>query len=254
MHKTALVTGGAKRLGRAICLHLASQGYAVLIHYFTSNSDALRTRDDCLAAGAPLAEIVGCNLDDPLERAELIPRAINLVGPIDLLVNSASKFAYDNAQSFSPQSLDSHLQTNLYAPVELTMALFQAVMNRQDGSCAHVVTLLDQKVQNLNTDYMSYTIAKLASYSSVRYLAQCCAPYLRVNSVAPGVTLVSGDMGQADFEKASKIAALGRSSTPQDIAQAILMLDAAPAITGQTIIVDGGQHLLPRGRDVAFED
>jgi NAD(P)-dependent dehydrogenase (short-subunit alcohol dehydrogenase family) len=118
----------------------------------------------------------------------------------------------------------------------------------------HVVTLLDQKLENLNIDYLSYTLAKLGSGASIRYLAQCCAPYLRVNSISPGVTLLSGDMTPAEIERSQKIAALGHSSTPQDIAMAVLMLDDALAVTGQTLLVDGGQHLVPRQRDVAFEN
>jgi NAD(P)-dependent dehydrogenase (short-subunit alcohol dehydrogenase family) len=118
----------------------------------------------------------------------------------------------------------------------------------------HVVTLLDQKLENLNIDYLSYTLAKLGSGASIRYLAQCCAPHLRVNAISPGVTLLSGDMTPAEFERSQKIAALGQSSTPQDIAMAVLMLDDALAVTGQTLLVDGGQHLVPRQRDVAFEN
>lgn len=253
MSKIALITGGSRRLGRAICVRLASEGYGILIHYLRSQDEALRTRDACMDAGAPLAEIIQCDLGDGAQRAGLISRAIDKAGRLDLLVNSASMFQYDDAGSFTDQTMEAHLQTNYLAPVELTMALYRASQIKNDGNFVHVVTLLDQKIVNLNIDYMSYTLAKLASHSSIRYLAQCCAPHLRVNAVAPGVTLISGEMDATDFAKAHQIAALGRSSTSGDIAEAILMLDRAPAMTGQTIIVDGGQHLIPRGRDVAFE-
>ncbi len=246
--RTALVTGGAKRIGRAICLHLAAQGYRILIHYRHSDTHAAATRLDCLAAGATMAQTIACDLSDTSARSALIDRAVGVFGEVDLLVNSASMFEYDTASTFTPKCFDDHLQTNLIAPVQLTMDLHRR------GRRAHVITLLDQKLLNLNTDYMSYTLTKLASHSTIRYLAQCCAPLLRVNAIAPGVSMVSGSMTEGEFEVAQKIAALGNSSTPDDIAAAVLMLDGSRAVTGQTLVVDGGQHLLPRSRDVAFAE
>ena len=252
MRRVALVTGGAKRLGRAICLDLATQEYTVIVHYLHRHQEALQTQESCLDNGAPSAHVLGCDLSDQSARATLMPRAIALAGRVDLLVNSASLFEYDNADSFSANALQAHLQTNYLAPVELTMALYEHAKNNPREHKAHALSLLDQKLFNLNVDYLSYTLAKQANHASIRYLAQCCAPHLRVNAVAPGLTEVSGAMSQDDFGQAHRIAALGQSSTPSDIAQAILMLDKAHAITGQTIAVDGGQHLVPRGRDVAF--
>lgn len=250
--KVALVTGGAKRIGRSICEALASAGYGLVIHYLTSHNEAVDTRDACLALGSPEVVLHRGDLASPGGRDSLLSVALEKFGRVDLLVNSASAFIYDDVNSFSAESLQFHLQTNYLAPVELTMALYGACS--QEGlSGSHVVTLLDQKVYNLNTDYVTYTLAKLASHSSIRFLAQCCAPVLRVNAVAPGVTFVSGEMSQVEFEDAHRIAALGRSSTPQDIADAVLMLDRSRAVTGQTIVVDGGQHLVPRPRDVAFK-
>ncbi|MDO9165559.1 MAG: SDR family oxidoreductase [Rhodoferax sp.] len=250
MTRIALVTGGAKRIGRAICLQLAARGYGLAIHYLTSRQEAEQTRADCLGAGAAFVDMVCGDLSDPHFRAGLIQQVTAAVGRIDLLVNSASLFEYDEASSFTPERFAAHLQSNYLAPVELTMALHRQAL--EAAGQAHVVTLLDQKVFNLNTDYVSYTLAKLASHASIRYLAQCCAPALRVNAIAPGVTLVSGDMSATDFDKAHGVAALGRSSTPEDIAASVFFLDASDAITGQTLAVDGGQHLVPRGRDVAF--
>lgn len=250
MTRIALVTGGAKRIGRTICLQLAARGYGLVIHYRTSLQDAMQTSADCLSAGAAFAETVCGDLSDPLFRAGLIKQVTATAGRIDLLVNSASLFEYDDAASFTPERFAAHLQSNYLAPVELTLALHKQA--QEAAAQAHVVTLLDQKIFNLNTDYMSYTLAKLASHASIRYLAQCCAPALRVNAVAPGVTLVSGDMSPDDFDQAHGIAALGHSNTPDDIAASVLFLDTSCAITGQTLTVDGGQHLVPRGRDVAF--
>lgn len=251
MKRVALVTGGAKRLGRAICVDLAAHGYTVVVHYLHSHQEALQTRELCLAQGVQ-AYLLKCDLAQKGERATLMARAIQLAGRVDLLVNSASLFEYDNVDSFSVDALEAHLQTNYLAPVELTMALFEHAKANPSPQMAHAISLLDQKLFNLNVDYMSYTLAKQANHASIRYLAQCCAPHLRVNAVAPGLTEISGAMSPSDFGQAHRIAALGKSSTPSDIAQAILMLDGAHAITGQTIVVDGGQHLVPRGRDVAF--
>lgn len=250
MTKTALVTGAAKRLGKAIALELAEKGYCIIVHYNNSVEDALATRDACLMAGAPQAFVLPCDLSDKTARGALMGHAVALAGDIDLLVNSASLFEYDNAATYTPESLERHLQTNFLAPVELTMALYAHAQEGQRQ--AHTISLLDQKVFNLNTDYLSYTLAKLACHASIRLLAQSCAPHLRVNAIAPGLTDLSGAMTMGDFEQAHRIAALGASSTSRDIADAVLMLDSARAITGQTIAVDGGQHLVPRGRDVAF--
>lgn len=251
--KVALVTGGSKRIGRAILLRLATEGYTCLVHYHQSAAEAEQTRQDCLSAGAPQAHTLACDLSDETARRSLIARTLDQTGRIDLLVNSASLFEYDTAKTFTTDLFTSHLQTNYLAPVELTMGL-HAALSDGTGPQAHVVTLLDQKLFNLNTDYMSYTLAKLASHSSIRYLAQCCAPRLRVNAIAPGVTLPSPEMDAAAFSRAHGIAATGASSTAQDIAQAVWLLESSPAITGQTLTVDGGQHLVPRARDVAFGD
>lgn len=254
MSQVALVTGGARRIGREICLALASDGYSVVIHYHSSIDEAEKTRDDCISAGAPGAWLLQGDLSSPSVRASMLDHAVSLAGGVDLLVNSASAFEYDTAEIFKADSLLNHLQTNYLAAVELTMSLFACSSKLPRGEAARVVTLLDQKVFNLNTDYMTYTLAKLASHSAVRYLAQCCAPILRVNAIAPGCTLLSGDMTVSNFEQAHKVAALGKSSTAGEIAQAVLMLERVGSITGQTVVVDGGQHLVPRRRDVAFKE
>lgn len=254
MNRIALVTGGAKRIGRQICLDLAANGYGVVVHYHRSETEAQETRDDCIRAGASGAWVMKGDLSSIEDRSSLIVSAASLAGSVDLLINSASAFEYDTVHSFTAEALNHHLQTNYLAAVELTMALFAIAKDMETERPAHVVTLLDQKVFNLNIDYMTYTLAKLASHASIRYLAQCCAPFVRVNALAPGVTMVSGEMTPQEFGHAHRIAALGRSSNPSDIAHAVLLLDQAQAVTGQTIAVDGGQHLVPRRRDVAFEE
>jgi NAD(P)-dependent dehydrogenase (short-subunit alcohol dehydrogenase family) len=209
MSSVSLVTGGAQRLGREICLALAGRGDTVVIHYKGSDKAAARTRDDCLAAGAAAAFIIQADLADTAQRTGLVDAVLRLTGELHLLVNNASMFEYDNAHSFEPARFEQHLQTNFIAPVELTMALHRHYLEQHSQAAGtragHVVTLLDQKLENLNIDYLSYTLAKLGSGASIRYLAQCCAPYLRVNAISPGVTLVSGDMTPAEFERSQKL-------------------------------------------------
>lgn len=252
MSRLALVTGAGRRIGREIALTLAAKGYDVVVHYKASREEAESVRLACLAAGASFAYTLCCDLTERSSRSELLSRAGVLAGrPVDLLVNSASIFNYDTAESFSMGGLEEHLEVNFIAATDLTLRLYAA--HKQAGTVGHSITLLDQKVENLNPDYLSYTLSKLAAKASIRMLAQSCAPSIRVNAISPGVTLVSGDMGEQEFEKAHRVAALGQSSTARDIADAVLMLDLARAVTGQSIAVDGGQHLVPLARDVAFE-
>lgn len=250
MRPVALVTGAGKRIGRVVALTLAGQGYDVAIHFRSSRSEAEAVREECDGIGGK-AITVRCDLGNRGERAGLVGRVSASMGrQVKLLVNSAALFDYDTADSYEAASLERHVDVNFVAVTDLTMQAF--ALHKASGTQGHVVTLLDQKVDNLNPDYLSYTLSKLATRASIRMLAQSCAPYLRVNAISPGVTLLSGDMAEPEFEKAHKVAALGKSSTPTDIAQAICMLERARAITGQTIAVDGGQHLVPLARDVAF--
>lgn len=255
-----LVTGAARRIGRAIAEVYARQGWAVALHYRHSSAQALELQLELLALGAPAVHLVRADLTDARDRKELLSQVLAQAGRLDALINSAAAFEYDTALSASADALQQHVQTNFVAPTELTLLWAQARQKKSQGCGAeqgapgHVVTLLDQKLQNLNPDYCTYTLSKLAAASSIRFLAQACAPWLRVNAVSPGVTLPSSDMQDALFEQASAVAALGRSSRAQDIADAVWSLQSLPAVTGQNLVVDGGQHLVPRRRDVAFEE
>lgn len=255
-----LVTGAARRIGRAIAERYAAQHWAVALHYRNSEAQAQELQAVLLGLGAPSVYLVRADLTDPLGRKHLLSQVLAQAGRLDALVNSAAAFDYDTALDASAQGLQQHVQTNFVAPTELTLLWAQARQKKSQGCGAeqgapgHVVTLLDQKLQNLNPDYCTYTLSKLAAASSIRFLAQACAPWLRVNAVSPGVTLPSSDMQDALFEQASAVAALGRSSRAQDIADAVWSLQSLPAVTGQNLVVDGGQHLVPRRRDVAFEE
>jgi NAD(P)-dependent dehydrogenase (short-subunit alcohol dehydrogenase family) len=250
--KVALVTGAAQRIGRTIALALARHGWDVAVHYRHSAAAAQATVRDIEALGRR-AVALQCDLADPAAVRELVPRAGVALGAdgavVSCIVNNASLFEYDDAADFSVARLDAHMHTNLAAPILLAQALHAAT---PQGSQAVVVNLLDQKLFNLNPDFLSYTLSKAALHSATTMLAQALAPTVRVVGVAPGITLLSGDQSAAGFDKAHSATPLGRSSTPDDIAAAVCFVAEASAITGTTLLVDGGQHLIPLQRDVMF--
>lgn len=244
-----LVTGAARRIGRAIALDLAAHGHDVALHCHKPSDEALATQDELRALGARV-EVFAADLGDEAACRALVPSVVAAFGRLDALVNNASRFAYDDAASFGHAEMASHWRINTAAPILLTQALHAHVVSRGANGCA--VNLLDQKLDNPNPDYLSYTLSKAALASATVMLAQALAPRLRVCGVSPGVTLLSGEMSEADFSAAHRLTPLQRSSTPSDIAQAVRYLLGASAVTGTTLLVDGGQHLAAQPRDVAF--
>lgn len=239
-----LVTGSARRLGRAIALHLAGRGWDVAVHYRGSADAAAQTVQDAQAHGAR-AHAFAADLADEAACAALLPAVQAHFGRVDAVVNNASLFEYDAVADFSYAAMERHWRANTAPAVVLARALHAA------GGGA-VVNLLDQKLWNPNPDYFSYTLSKAALEAANTLLAQALAPRTRVCGVAPGVTLVSGPMNTAEFERAHQLTPLQRSSTPEDIARAVAFLLESPAITGTTLLVDGGQHLQAQPRDVLF--
>ena len=246
--KTALVTGAAKRLGREIALGLARDGWDVAVHYRTSSIEAQATVETILAMGRR-AVALSCDLSDEVSTRALLSQAIAALGSISCVVNSASLFDYDDAHSFGLSKLDAHMHANLAAPILLAQALHAATA---DGEQSVVINLLDQKLFNLNPDFLSYTLSKAALQTATTLLAQALAPKVRVVGLAPGLTLVSGEQTEAGFAQAHSHTPLGKSSTPEDIAHAACYLASAQGITGTTLLVDGGQHLIPLQRDIMF--
>ncbi len=246
--KTALVTGAAKRLGREIALGLARDGWDIAVHYRASEAEALATVNDIIVLGRR-AIALGCDLSDEIDTRRLVQRAVDHFGNLKCVVNSASLFDYDDAQSFGHAKLDTHMRCNLTAPLLLAQSLHAAT---PDGEQSVVINLLDQKLFNLNPDFLSYTLSKAALHTATTLLATALAPKLRVVGLAPGLTLVSGDQTEEGFAKAHRQTVLGKSSTPADIVQAACYLASASGVTGTTLLVDGGQHLLPLNRDVMF--
>ncbi len=245
----ALVTGAARRIGRAIALHLAAHGWDVVLHHRSSAADAEATAAEVRALGAQ-AWLLAADLADEAACNQLVPAAVAGAGRLDAVVNNASLFSYDSVESFDSAGAERHFRANTTPAVLLARALHAHLAARGAQGC--VVNLLDQKLANPNPDYFSYTLSKAALAEATVMLAQALAPTLRVCGISPGVTLLSGPMDEAEFAAAHRLTPLQRSSTPEDIAAAVRFLLEAPAITGHTLLVDGGQHLLGQPRDVLF--
>jgi NAD(P)-dependent dehydrogenase (short-subunit alcohol dehydrogenase family) len=248
-NRVAVVTGAAKRIGREIARTLAGAGWAVAVHYRSSHAEAQQLVDELTAHGAR-ATSFRADLNDEAQALALLPAVRSQLGRVDAVVNNASLFEYDTAQTFSYALAARQFAANTAAPVLLARELHRLL---DDGATGCVINLLDQKLWNLNPDYLSYTLSKAALQAATSMLAQALAPRVRVCGVAPGITLTSGEhMSDAGFALAHAMAPLGHSSEPRDVAQAVRFLLDAPAITGHTLLVDGGQHLMPLPRDVAF--
>jgi NAD(P)-dependent dehydrogenase (short-subunit alcohol dehydrogenase family) len=248
--KIALVTGAGKRIGRVIAIEMARRGWDIVVHHGRSADEALATTREIEALGRR-ASAVRCDLADESQVKMLLPRAAGAMQAdrIHCVVNNASLFEYDDAPGFSHACLDRHMHVNLAAPILLAQSLHDATPS---GEQSVVVNLLDQKLFNLNPDFLSYTLSKAALHTATTMLAQALAPKVRVVGVAPGITLVSGEQTSEGFAKAHACTPLGRSSTPEDIAAAVCFAAESPAVTGTTLVVDGGQHLISLQRDVMF--
>jgi NAD(P)-dependent dehydrogenase (short-subunit alcohol dehydrogenase family) len=245
----ALVTGAARRLGRAIALDLGARGWDVAVHYRHSAEDAADTVAALRHAGAA-AQAFAADLADEAACRALLPAVAAHFGRVDAVVNNASVFEYDDAATFGHAAMERHWRANTAPAVLLAQALHEHLQTGTRTGC--VVNLTDQKLWNPNPDYFSYTLSKAALDTAITLLAQALAPRVRVCGVAPGVTLVSGQLDEAALERAQRLTPLERSSGPGDIARAVRFLLESPAITGTTLLVDGGQHLARQPRDVLF--
>ncbi len=264
-----LVTGAAKRLGREIALALAAGGWRVAVHYRSSEAEARQTAADCArltdanaaafatSASSASSAIFAADLADEAAVRALLPRVVAQFGRIDAVVNSASTFEHDSAASFGFASLDKHLHSNTGAAILLAQALHAHVAARQTQETTHarrcaVVNLLDQKLWNQNPDFFSYTLSKAALEAAGTMLALALAPLVRVVGVAPGLTLTSDLLSDEQFAARHKLSPLGRSSTPGDVAAAVKFALENSSITGTTLLVDGGQHLMRFERDFSL--
>jgi NAD(P)-dependent dehydrogenase (short-subunit alcohol dehydrogenase family) len=248
--KTVLITGAAKRLGRAIALDLAAQGWQVAVHFHRSASAAQETCEE-LGKHAPSATFQA-DLGDSRACEHLFAQVLSRFGQVDAVVNSAGQFEHDDAIQFRPDLAQSHLAVNCVAPIVLAQCLYAHVRGRGDQACGVVVNLLDQKLWNLNPDFLSYTLSKAALQAAGTMMAQSFAPYLRVCGVAPGLTMPSYLQDEQTFAQAHKVSPLGRSSRPEDVARTVRFVLDNESMTGSQILVDGGQHLMHLPRDISF--
>lgn len=246
-----LVTGAAKRIGRQIALTMAERGWDVVVHYGQSQQEALEVVAQIAAMGRR-AIALQAELGDETQVRMMVPRIVQQMGSLRCVVNNASLFEADTALDFSGACLDKHMHVNLMAPVLLAQALYAAQAEDAPAGLASVVNILDQKLANLNPDYMSYTLSKAALQTATTTLAQALAPRVRVVGIAPGLSLVSGVQTEEEFQRAHSLTPLGQASTALEVAEAVAYVAQARAITGTTLLVDGGQHLLPSHRDVMF--
>lgn len=247
--RNALVTGAAKRLGRAIALDLARHGWNVAIHYNTSEREARVTCEDAHSAGAK-AVLVKADLAREEETEGIVEEAVGQLGPLSALINSASVFENDHWYSADRASWDRHMEVNLRSPLVLAQHFAKQLLKEGEGA---IVNLLDQRLLKPMPDFLSYGVSRAGLHWLTVTLAQALAPRIRVNAVAPGPTLKAARQSPAHFERERTSTVLGRGSEPQDICNAVRYLLDARAVTGQTITVDGGQHLIWKLADIAGE-
>jgi NAD(P)-dependent dehydrogenase (short-subunit alcohol dehydrogenase family) len=237
--QTALVTGAAKRIGRAIALDLAAHGWRVAIHYRSSREEALRLVETIRAAGGT-ATAIAADLADVEQVRDLIGRCAAEIGPPTCLINNASEFLLDTIASLTPADWDTHLDINLKAPVFLSQALYLAL---PDGAEGNVINICDQRVWRLTPQFYSYTISKAGLWTATQTLAQAMAPRVRVNAIGPGPVLRSVHQTEQDFATEAAATILRRGPTLAEITAAVRFILATPSMTGQMIALDGGQHL-----------
>ena len=276
--RTALVTGAGKRLGREIALGLARAGWRVAVHYRNSEAEALQTAADCLQAFAewqaqagPKPEggdasvahngtqvqlqnfIFKADLANEEATRKLLPQVVSQLGRVDAVINSAALFEHDDVQSFSYANMAQHWASNTGAAIVLAQALFQHCQSRDAQAAeAVVINMLDQKLWNPNPDFLSYTLSKAALEAANTLLAQALAPLVRVVGVAPGLTLTSHMLDDDKFQKLHTLSPLGRSSSVEDVVSAVVFAVHNRAMTGTTLLVDGGQHLMKFERDFSL--
>jgi NAD(P)-dependent dehydrogenase (short-subunit alcohol dehydrogenase family) len=243
--KAALITGSARRIGRAIAVYLAGEGWDIAAHYNTSRQEALSLQAEVKAAGVD-CRLYAADLSDPAAADRLAEECMRDFPHASLLVNSASIFKKDTVATLSPSLWEEHLHINALSPILLTRAFHRLGKGQ---NC--VINMLDQKVTGVTPDFFSYTISKLALHNATRMLAMSLWPKTRVNGIAPGLVLRSGDQTEEQFRQVHNRTPLGVGPSLPEICRAVALLAETPSITGQVITIDGGRHLLIK---FPFED
>jgi NAD(P)-dependent dehydrogenase (short-subunit alcohol dehydrogenase family) len=236
--RCALVTGGARRLGRAMALHLAAAGWDIALHHLTSESEAQETAELIRGLGRT-CRIYRADLRQEGDCHDLVDATFADFAAPALLVNSGSVFAHDRVATMETATWDEHMRINTLAPTLLARRF--ASKQPPGGS---IVNILDQKISQITPDFFSYTVSKVALAAITRMLAMEYQPGIRVNAIAPGLTLRSGGQSQEAFERAHRQTPLRTGPTIEDINRALSLLVDTPSITGQIITIDGGRHMV----------
>jgi NAD(P)-dependent dehydrogenase (short-subunit alcohol dehydrogenase family) len=233
------VTGAAQRLGRAIALALAGSGFDVALHYHSSTAAAEATAAEIRALGRR-AVLLRVNLQSEADTTTLLPQATQALGPLGVLVNNASTFDRDEWNDATRASWDAHLEPNLRAPFVLMQHFAKALPETAEGV---VINMLDQRVWSITPHFVTYTVAKAGLWALTQSMALALAPRIRVNGIGPGPALPSPRQSLEQFNRQAKSVPLGHGTSPEEVGRAVLAILALPAMTGQMIALDGGQHL-----------
>lgn len=253
---TALVTGAARRLGRAMALYLAGRGYKVAVHYAGSEAEAAATVQEIKDSGGQAVALQADLLDDDATMGLFDAAKAAFGAPVTCLINNASIFEYDTIHTATRASWDRHMQSNLRAPFLLTQAMAAQGLDAATDDAGEpvatglIVNMVDQRVRKLTPEFMSYTLAKMGLWAMTQTTAQALAPALRVNAIGPGPTLQGGRQSSDHFERQRAATVLQRGANPSDITAALGYFLDAPGVTGQLICVDGGQHLAWQTPDI----
>ncbi len=237
---SALVTGAAHRMGRAIAEDLARAGWPVLLHY-NGSKDAVTLLQQHIQDGGGSAEIISGNLLDEADTSSLLERASSMLGPVGLLVNNASVFEWDDAASATPESFALHIDLHLRAPLLMCQKFVELLPEHQSGL---IVNMLDSRVLNPTPRHMTYTLSKSGLWTLTRTLAQELAPRIRVNGIGPGPTLPPKGQTVEEFRERCARLPLQRPASLAEVCQALRFLISQKAMTGQIIALDGGDHLV----------
>jgi len=247
--RVALITGAGQRIGRAIALGLGAAGWAVAVHHNDSSAAASETVSIIEEAGGR-AVTLAADLSNEVDTSALLDRAAEALGPVGCLVNNASLFEYDDAASATRESWDAHMSVNLRAPFVLSQNF---AVGLPTGATGAIINILDQRVWNLTPHFMSYTVSKVGLWALTQTLALALAPAIRVNAIGPGPVLPSVRQSNAQFRAQCENTPLGHGASAQELSDAVCFILATPAMTGQMMALDGGQHLgwaMPSAREV----
>jgi NAD(P)-dependent dehydrogenase (short-subunit alcohol dehydrogenase family) len=237
--RAALVTGGAQRIGRAIALALAGAGFDIALHYHTSGAAAEIASAEIRGAGRRCI-LLRADLTHEAEVVRLLPQATDALGPVGVLVNNASPFERDEWHDATRASWDAHIEPSLRAPFVLMQQFARALPPDTEGA---VINMLDQRVWSITPHFVSYTVAKAGLWALTQSMALALAPRIRVNGIGPGPALPNTRQTAQQFARQSASVPLGHGTSPDEIARAVLAILALPAMTGQMLALDGGQHL-----------